>query len=117
MKNLQEKINDLNDLVLQGKALDAFEKYYADDVVMQENEAAPTLGKSANRKREIEFLNNITDFRSAIPAKITVGENTTMVEWHYDYTHKEWGVRKYSQISVQEWENEKIIREKFYYNT
>ncbi|MEQ8904099.1 SnoaL-like domain-containing protein [Ekhidna sp.] len=116
MKNLQEKINDLNDLVLQGKALEAFEKYYADDVVMQENEAAPTLGKSANREREIEFLNNITEFRNANPAKITVGENTTMVEWHYDYTHKEWGVRKYSQISVQEWENGKIIREKFYYN-
>ena len=28
MTSLLEKISDLNDLVLQGKAMDAFEKYY-----------------------------------------------------------------------------------------
>jgi hypothetical protein len=37
MTELFEKISDLNDLVLQGKSLVAFEKYYHDDVVMQEN--------------------------------------------------------------------------------
>ena len=42
MNTLLKKISDLNDLVLQGKALEAFETYYDDDVVMQENENAPT---------------------------------------------------------------------------
>lgn len=115
MKNLLEKINDLNDLILQGKALEAFEKYYHTDVVMQENENAPTVGKSSNRKREEDFFSSITDFRSARPLKVTVGEGTTMVEWHYDYTHKSWGIRNYFQISVQEWQNGQIIKEKFYY--
>jgi len=116
MKSLLEKITDLNDLVLNGKAVEAFEKYYDDNVVMQENESEPTVGKDANRKREEEFFSNILDFRSARPLKVTIGENVTMVEWSYDYTHKEWGVRNYSQISVQEWKNGKIINEKFYYS-
>lgn len=116
MSDLLEKINDLNELVLQGKALEAFEKYYDDKVVMQENEAPPTAGKAANRKREEAFFSNITDFRGAKPLKVTFGENTTMVEWHYDYTHKEWGIRNYTQVSVQEWKDGKIIKEKFYYN-
>ena len=30
----------LNDAILNGTALEAFETYYADDVVMQENDAA-----------------------------------------------------------------------------
>ncbi|NOT76787.1 MAG: nuclear transport factor 2 family protein [Cyclobacteriaceae bacterium] len=115
MKKLLENITDLNDLVLQGKALEAFEKYYHDDVIMQENENAPTVGKDANRQREKEFFASITEFRGARPLKITVGAGVTMVEWHYDYTHKEWGVKNYKQVSIQEWKDEKIIREKFYY--
>ena len=115
MSALLSKIDDLNDLVLQGKALEAFEKYYHDDVIMQENESSPTIGKAANRQREIEFFSSITEFRSAKPLKITVGENVSMVQWQFDYTHKDWGVRNYSQISVQEWKDGKIIREQFFY--
>lgn len=115
MAHLFQNISDLNDLILQGKALDAFEKYYHDDVIMQENESTPTVGKDANRKREQEFFEAITEFRSARPLKVTVGEGVTMVEWHYDYTHKDWGVRNYRQISVQEWKNGKIVKETFYY--
>ena len=115
MSTLLEKISDLNDLVLQGKALDAFEKYYHEEVVMQENENPPTIGKAANRQREIEFFNSITEFRSAKPLKVTVGEGITMVQWQYDYTHKDWGVKNYTQVSVQEWKDGKIIKEQFFY--
>jgi hypothetical protein len=116
MKTVLEKISDLNDLVLQGKSLEAFEKYYHDDVVMQENENPPTIGKSENREREVAFYSAVTEFRGARPLKVSVGEGVSMVEWHYDYTHKDWGVKSYTQISVQEWRDGLIVREKFYYN-
>lgn len=116
METIKQKLLDLNDLVLSGKALDAFEKYYHPNVEMQENENPPTKGKSENRKREIEFFQSIVEFRSATPLKITVGDSVTMVEWHYDYVHKDWGARNYTQVSVQEWQDGLIIREKFYYN-
>lgn len=115
MSALLTKIDDLNDLVLQGKSLEAFEKYYHDDVIMQENEGSPTVGKKANLEREKEFYASITEFRSARPLKITVGENVSMVQWQYDYTHKDWGVRNYTQVSVQEWKDGKIIKEQFFY--
>ena len=117
MSNLLEKINELNDLVLQGKVMDAFEKYYHAEVVMQENESEPTIGKEANRKREEEFFNNLKEFKSATPLKVAVGKDVTVVEWHYDYTHSELGVRNYKQVSVQEWQDGQIIKEKFYYGT
>jgi hypothetical protein len=115
MSALLEKIDDLNDLILQGRALEAFEKYYHEDVTMQENENTPTIGKEANRQREKEFFAAITEFRSAKPIKVAIGEDISMVQWHYDYTHKDWGVRNYSQVSVQEWKDNKIIREQFFY--
>ncbi len=116
MSNLLEKVNDLNGMILQGKALEAFDKYYHNDVVMQENNNPPVAGKAANREKEEDFFGAITEFREAEPIKVTAGENTTMVEWHFDYTHKDWGVKKYNQVAVQEWKDGQIIHERFYYN-
>lgn len=115
MNTIKEKINELNQLILDGKALDAFEKFYHPEVEMQENESLPTVGKDANRKREQDFFNSITDFRGARVNHVAVGENVSMVEWHFDYTHKDWGVRKYTQISKQHWKDGQIIKEQFFY--
>ncbi|MDY8135432.1 SnoaL-like domain-containing protein [Aquimarina sp. 2201CG5-10] len=116
MAILLEKISNLNDMILQGKALEAFEKYYHLDVVMQENDNPPTIGKDVNRIREKEFASAILEFRGAKPLKVTIGEQTTIVEWFFDYTHKDLGERTYHQVSVQEWKDGQIIKEKFYYN-
>lgn len=115
MSTLLENINEINDMILEGKALEAFETYYHDDVVMQENDNPEFIGKALNRKREEDFFASITEFRSAKPLKVTIGESTTMVEWHFDYTHKDWGNRNYTQVAVQDWKDGQIIREKFYY--
>jgi len=117
MSALLKKIDDLNELVRKGKVLEAFEKYYHDDVIMQENENPPTIGKAANLQREREFYLSLTEFRNAQPLKITVGENTSMVEWQFDYTHKDWGVRNYKQVSVQDWKDGRIIKEQFFYGS
>ncbi len=47
--DIQANVKDLNQMVLEGKMMDAFEKYYADDVVMQKMNMEPTVGKDANR--------------------------------------------------------------------
>lgn len=115
MQTLKEKISHLNQLILEGKALDGFELYYDDEVVMQENAAEPTVGKDANRKREHEFFGSITDFRGAAVEGVAVGDSITTVIWHFDYTHKDWGVRNYKQVSVQHWKDGKIVKEQFFY--
>jgi hypothetical protein len=113
---IESALSELNHLVLNGRMMDAFEKYYHDDVVMQENQQPPTVSKAANRKRELAFLDSVTEFRGAEVQGIGVGDNLSFVIWKYDYTHKEWGVRRYTQVSVQQWKEGKIIRETFVYN-
>jgi hypothetical protein len=112
---IENALHNLNNLVLSGKALEAFDKYYHDDVSMQENELPPMVSKEANRKREIEFFNNVTEFRGAEVKGIGVGDDISFVIWHYNYTHKDWGIRNYSQVSIQQWKDGKIINEKFVY--
>lgn len=116
METLSQKIAALNELVLNGKPLEAFEKFYHPDVVMQENEQTPTVGKEANLKREIEFFRNVSGFsENARIVDIAYGENLSMVKWHYDYIHNEWGKKNYTQVSVQHWKDGQIIREQFFY--
>jgi hypothetical protein len=112
---IENALLDLNKLVMEGKLMDAFEKYYHEDVQMQENGNAPVVGKEQNRQRELQFLSSITDFRGASVNGHAVGHNISFVVWNYDYTHKEWGVRNYTQVSVQHWKDGQIIKEQFYY--
>ena len=115
--HLRELVEDLNSMILEGRALEAFEKYYAEDVVMQENELPPTIGKAANREREKEFFSNLVELRGADVKAVAVGDGVTMVEWFFDYTHKEWGRRTYHQVAVQRWKDGKIVHERFYYGS
>jgi len=112
---IEQSLQELNNLVLTGNAMEAFEKYYHDDVLMQENDNEPTVSKAANRQREIEFFSNVTEFRGAEVKGLGVGDNISFVIWNYDYSHKEWGVKNYSQVSIQEWKDGLIISEKFVY--
>jgi hypothetical protein len=113
---IENALTDLNNLVLTGKALEAFEKYYHEDVSMQENNQPPTVSKAANRDRELQFFQDVTEFRHAEVKGMAIGDAISYVTWHYDYTHKEWGVRNYTQISIQHWKDGKIIHEQFIYS-
>jgi len=117
MSTIKENVSALNSMILEGKILDAFEKFYADDVVMQDNDTPVRDGKANCRKFEEDFVNNLTAFRGAEVKNVLVSEDAGVatIEWGFDYTHKEWGDRNYTQVSVQRWRDGKIISEKFLY--
>jgi hypothetical protein len=114
-EQIERSLHELNRMVIEGKLLDAFDKYYHEDVSMQENENPPVSGKAANRERELEFLSNVVEFRNAAVQAVAAGNDLSFVVWTYDYTHKEWGTRSYTQVSFQQWQDGKIIREQFFY--
>lgn len=115
MPSIAELDHALNQAILDGTALEAFETYYHDDVVMQENDAEPTVGKAANREREQGFFAAITEFRGGEVLATGVGEDASFSHWHFDFTHRDWGERNYRQVAVRTWQDGKIIREVFHY--
>lgn len=115
--NLKEKIEDLNQMVLTGKGMEAFEKHYHNDVVMQENNQPPTIGKEANREREKQAMTMVEEFHGAEAKAVAIGDNTTMVEWLFDMTYKGGHRAKMEQVAVQKWKDGQIVHERFYYNS
>ncbi len=117
MSNQQEIkkiVDDLVQMVVAGKTMEAFEKYYADDVVMQEPKGEPRKGKEENRKFEKEFLEG-GETHEAKALSVATGDDLSMIEWYMDRTDKKYGRVKMYEVAVQRWKDGKIINEKFYY--
>jgi hypothetical protein len=106
----------LNDAILTGKALEAFEELYDENVVMQENSNEPFVGKAVNRQREIDFFSSIEAFHGAFVLSSAVNGDVSLSEWLYDVTFKG-GVRvQLAQVAVRRWKDGKIVNERFYYS-
>jgi hypothetical protein len=112
-----EKTAELYNMINSGQLLEAFEKYYAENVVMQEMGEAPREGKETNRAYEIGFLNSIEAVHGAGVNNITSDESKSvvMVENWMDLTFKGGHRVKLEQVCVQQWEGEQIINERFYH--
>jgi ketosteroid isomerase-like protein len=114
--SVQELDKQLNDDVLSGKIMEAFEKYYADDVVMQENSEEPRKGKAENRKAEEQFMASVEAFHGASVKASAVNGDVTFSEWEMDITFKGGSRVTMSQVAVRKWKNGKIVHERFFYN-
>jgi ketosteroid isomerase-like protein len=106
----------LNEAILSGKALEAFEQYYADDVVMQENSEEPRRGKDVNRTAEVEFFSSLASFNEGKLLSSAVNGDVTFGEWFMDVTFKNGQSAKLAQVAVRRWKDGKIVNERFYYH-
>ena len=116
MSTIAELDKRVNEMVLSGKAMEAFEEFYAEDVVMQENNDAPCAGKAANRKREQEFFAMVEAWHSGNLDSSAINGDVSFSEWTMEITMKGMGRIKMNQVAVRRWKNGKVANEKFYYN-
>jgi ketosteroid isomerase-like protein len=106
----------LNEMILTGRALEAFEKFYADDVVMQENSEDPRVGKGLNRKFEEEFFAGVAEWHDGKLLASAVNGDISFSEWYMDISFKNGARMKASQVAVRKWKNGKVVNERFFYN-
>lgn len=116
MSTIADFDKDLNDKVLNGKALEAFEQYYADDVVMQENSDEPFAGKELNRKREQEFFASIAEWHGGSLDFSAINGDVSFGQWTMDITFKNGTRYKLAQVALRQWKDGKVAHERFFYN-
>lgn len=118
MKKLKNNVDKLNALIQEGKIMEAFEKYYGEEVVIQVNGNNPVVGKEQNRKREMIFLQEIEKLNSAEIKSVTFGgidNQVSMTEWIINFEDKKNENRLIYRVNVQHWKDDKIINEKLYF--
>jgi ketosteroid isomerase-like protein len=104
----------LNEMILSGQALDAFERFYADDVVMQEGSEAPRQGKPANREYEQQYHAAIAEFHGAELHNSAIAGDTSYSEWTFDATLTDGTRITNTQVAARKWRDGKVVWERFY---
>lgn len=115
MADIRKLEDELNSMILQGQALEAFEKFYADDVVMQENLDDPRKGKHLCREYEKQFFGNIAEFQKGELHSSAVDGERSFSEWTFAARFKDGSSMDNTQVAVRTWKDGKIVHERFYY--
>lgn len=116
MQDVTTLDQQLNQMILTGQALDAFEKFYAEDVVMQEPNAV-RAGKDANREYEQQFFSSLEEFHRGELLSSAVDGDVSFSEWIMEVTFKGGGRRvTMEQAARRRWKDGKVVHERFYYN-
>jgi ketosteroid isomerase-like protein len=113
----RDAVTELVGLVTTGRIMEAFERFYADDVVMQENVKEPTVGKDANRDREAGFVAYVKEVHENRAASVAIDGDNVFIAWVLDFTGVDDTRHRYEQVAHQVWENGLIVRERFYYDS
>ena len=113
-KNLQELSGNMNEMVANGKLIDAAEKYYAPNIRTIEYDGRVVEGKQAAMKKLIDFVgtikkvNEITLIRSAAEGNASFAEfilDLDMIDGSNIYLH---------EIVRSLWENGLVIEERYF---
>ena len=115
--NLQQRLNDLFSYIRQGKIIEAMNEFYDKDTVMQENANPPTKGLAANIEREKQFMSGVKEWKGFTVTTSGVGDNVTFYESTSDFVATSGVPVHIEQVSVAKWKNDKIVHERFYYDT
>ncbi|GJM62616.1 SnoaL-like domain-containing protein [Persicobacter diffluens] len=118
MSNL-ENAQSLYSLMGEGKMMEAFEKFYAEDCEIIEANGETRKGKDEQRAALIDWETNmVKEMHGGGVGAITADEknNITMVESWVDITNPQGQRFKMEEVAVQKWQNGQIIQERFYYN-
>jgi hypothetical protein len=107
---------EFNQLILEDRAEEAIERFYAADATLQENSEPPIVGKPAILERERGFVANVASASRPVLHASGVGEDTTFSEWTYDMTFKDGTRFVLREVARRRWENGLVVSERFYYS-
>ena len=116
--SLLSNVQTLHQMILSGKMLEAFEQFYADDVVMHEPGSDPRIGKEINRTYEQDFVASLKAVHAGSVKSMAINEETGTVfaERSMDMEFATGMRMVMEQVSVQTRVGDKIVHERFYYN-
>jgi ketosteroid isomerase-like protein len=106
--------HELNALIIQGKTTDAFLKFYAEDVVAQENDEPERVGRDAWMRGRQELEKSIKKYDAHVLAHAANGD-TSFSEWEFHVEIDGMGTFDTRQVAVRRWKNGRVVRERFYH--
>ena len=103
-------------LVESGKTVEAMVRFYAEHATMQENAAAPRIGKSALIKHEEGALASIASLKATCVRPVFVSGDFVVIRWVFEIEDKKGKTVRFEELAHQRWEENLMVQEQFFYD-
>lgn len=110
---MEQHIKEFNELVRQYKFVEAIERFYDDNVVFGDNANPTKTGKAALLAAANGFLGSVKPETMELQSQI-FKDGLLATVWRYVFIHPQAGKLDFSQLSVQNWKDGKVVQEHHY---
>lgn len=94
----------------------AIEDFYAPNASMQENQAAPRVGRDQLVAGERKVMARATSIASRCVRPVLVNGDHVVIRWVFRFVWKDDSVTEMEELAWQRWEGERIVQEQFFYD-
>ncbi len=112
-QQISTALNELIALVGAGKPMEAFEKFYHDDLEKTDLDGVPHQGKAVNYQIGLDLLSKVQAIRDFTAVGYLIKDQRSFLVWSLDFDHADNGPVQVTQVAIQDWQDGKIIRERF----
>ena len=112
---IENALQDLEGLLGKGQFLEAMDKYLADDVVLQEANGTPKVGKDFCIAAEKELLETVTEFIRYDIKNVAISGDVSYYEAIMEFKTNDGQHHRFEQVNRTQWKDGKIINERYYH--
>ena len=102
--------------VEQNAHVEAVEEFYTENASMQENQAAPRIGREAHVANERKVLARARSVTSKCVRPVFVSGDRVVVRWVFRFEWNDGSITQMEELACQRWEGERIAEETFFYD-
>ena len=95
---------------------EACEEFYAEDSTMQENQAAPRVGRAKHVENERQVMARAESVTSTCVRPVLVNGDHVVIRWIFRFAWRDGSVTHMEELAWQRWEGERIAEETFFYD-
>jgi len=102
--------------VEQNAHAEAIEEFYTVNATMQENQAAPRVGRDVLVANERRVLARARAVSSQCVRPVLVNGDRVVIRWMFRFEWRDGTVTRMEELAWQRWEGERIAEETFFYD-
>jgi ketosteroid isomerase-like protein len=95
---------------------EACEEFYTEDSTMQENQAAPRVGRARHVANERQVMARAESVTSTCVRPVLVNGDHVVIRWIFRFVWRDGSVMQVEELAWQRWEGERIAQETFFYD-
>lgn len=102
-------------MIREGAFLESIEAFYAEDMIAQENEEPPRVGRLAQIENERAALARVRFERSVAESFLVDGDRVA-IHWTFEMRTPTGQRIRMSEIAYQLWRGDRIVEERYFYD-